>query len=56
MNLIKNALKFTKQGVIKVKALYKRHPEQMLEVSVTDTGLGIAAQDMASLFNRFGKL
>ena len=30
MNLIKNALKFTNQGVIKVKAQYKEHPSQML--------------------------
>ena len=57
MNLVKNALKFTKRlGVIQVKAWYEKLPKQMLCVEVSDTGLGIAAQDMASLFNRFGKL
>ena len=53
---MKNALKFTSRGVIEVKAWYTKHPKQMLFVEVTDTGLGIAPHDMASLFNRFGKL
>ena len=30
MNLIKNAIKFTNQGVIKVKAHYEELPSQML--------------------------
>ena len=30
INLIKNAIKFTNQGVIKVKAKYKENPTQML--------------------------
>ena len=57
MNLIKNALKFTKQGTIVIKAEYielVNSPE--LKVQITDTGLGIAEGDMNKLFTRFGKL
>lgn len=56
MNLIKNAMKFTPEGKIQVYAKYNELPESMLTVNITDTGVGIAAEDMASLFTRFGKL
>ena len=57
MNLIKNALKFTTEGTIKVKAVYDDCSESpTLAIEVIDTGLGIAAEDMKQLFTRFGKL
>ena len=56
INLIKNALKFTPKGSIEVKTSYHPLENQMLKVQVIDTGVGIAAEDMAALFTRFGKL
>ena len=41
MNLVKNALKFTKSGKIEIKASYRREPENLLVVHVKDTGKGI---------------
>ena len=54
--MIKNAIKFTKQGSIKIKASYQSKPDSMLIVKVKDTGVGIAAEDLNTLFTRFGKL
>ena len=54
-NLIKNALKFTKNGRIEVVADYET-TEGMLKVKVIDTGVGIDADDIPILFSRFGKL
>ena len=56
MNLMKNAMKFTTNGYIKIRARYEGHPSQMLVVEVIDTGSGIAPEDMDTLFSRFGKL
>ena len=55
INLIKNALKFTKNGQIKIKALYRTAKSELI-VSVEDTGVGIAPEDIPKLFTRFGKL
>ena len=51
-NLIDNALRYTPAGRIEVK-LAKRGG--MVRLSVADTGVGIAAKDMASLFTQGGK-
>ena len=56
MNLVKNALKFTFDGNIEIKACYKFAPHNELIVHVKDSGKGIAAEDFPKLFNRFGKL
>ena len=55
INLVKNSFKFTEKGYILIKAGYN-YKEQCLHVSVSDTGVGIAARDMPKLFSRFGKL
>eukprot|EP00347_Sterkiella_histriomuscorum_P013549 403364289 len=55
LNLLQNSLKFTFQGYIKVIANYDE-AEQMLLVSVQDTGIGIKQEDRAKLFQLFGKL
>ena len=56
INLVKNSLKFCEHGdLIKIKVDYD-YERQMLQASVKDTGVGIAAEDMAKLFTRFGKL
>ena len=49
LNLIKNALKFTRSGSINVALAYDID-NQMLVGHVRDTGVGIAKQDQAKLF------
>ena len=56
INLVKNALKFTKAGQIHIKACYRYEPENLLVLHVEDTGVGIMSQDFPKLFSRFGKL
>ena len=56
INLVKNSLKFCERGdLIKIKVDYN-FDFKMLLVSVKDTGVGIAREDMPKLFTRFGKL
>ena len=55
INLVKNAIKFTKIGKIEIKACYD-YEKSLLIIHVRDTGIGIAAKDMPALFTRFGKL
>jgi PAS domain S-box-containing protein len=56
MNLVSNAIKFTESGevVIKVETEFSTNAE-MVEVhcSVSDTGIGIAADQQAKIFDRF---
>jgi len=49
-NLISNALKFTEMGEIRVVA--KRLPDG-LSITVSDTGVGIPANRLATLFDKF---
>lgn len=59
INLIRNAIKFTKQGFVAISASYFQHKslkENYLHIQVRDTGTGIAAEDIPKLFTRFGKL
>ena len=55
INLVKNALKFTRRGSIEILTSYD-DDQQMLNVQVNDTGSGIAPEDISKLFSRFGKL
>jgi signal transduction histidine kinase len=54
INLISNAVKFTPSGTITCAA---RHgsPGDTVIVSVTDTGVGIAPEDHARVFEQFGQ-
>ena len=56
MNLVRNALKFTSSGSVKIKVCYRPEPENLLVIHVKDTGAGIAREDFDKLFTRFGKL
>ena len=49
INLVSNAIKFTKSGQIEIKAAYHTH-DNLLIVHVRDTGQGIAEKDMSKLF------
>lgn len=54
-NLISNALKFTERGEIRVSATLS--PEDRTVVfAVADTGMGIAPEDQARIFQEFGQL
>lgn len=54
-NLISNALKFTTNGTVTLRAnsTLDQHGQSTLEFSVIDTGVGIHAEDQAHVFDRF---
>jgi signal transduction histidine kinase len=55
LNLLSNSLKFTHQGGITIAA--RRQPkERVLTLSVSDTGIGIAAADQDKIFEDFRQL
>ena len=54
VNLMTNAIKFTKEGCVVLKVSQNRHDYGInLNVSVTDTGIGITEEDQEKLFNSF---
>jgi PAS domain S-box-containing protein len=57
VNLVSNAVKFTEQGTIAVSAEPTERSEGQygLSVSVTDTGIGIAPDAQAHIFNAFSQ-
>ncbi len=50
LNLVGNAIKFTDQGSVEVRA---RQVGDRFELSVVDTGFGIAPEDQAKIFEEF---
>lgn len=54
-NIIENALKFTEEGavVVSAKILSDAHT---LEVTVTDTGIGIAEENLVAIFEMFHQI
>jgi signal transduction histidine kinase len=54
--LLSNAVKFTSQGLIAITAECEDVEREMLVISVSDTGVGIAADDMPKLFKAFTQL
>ena len=52
-NLISNAIKFTEKGKINVCVQVLKNENSLLEFSVTDTGIGISADSLNTIFNRF---
>ena len=51
INLVSNAVKFTNQGRITVTGTIL--PDERIEISVADTGIGIKEESMDKLFNPF---
>jgi signal transduction histidine kinase/ActR/RegA family two-component response regulator len=53
-NFISNALKFTEQGYVRVSA--RRGPDETVIFSVEDTGIGIAPENQARVFQEFSQI
>lgn len=53
LNLISNAFKYSNDGTIEVTV--KQHDDKII-VSVTDTGIGIAADHLDKIFDRFHRI
>lgn len=58
LNLLSNALKYTKSGMIRleIKLLEQTEESIWVKVSVTDTGIGIKEEDMEKLFLSFERI
>ena len=54
LNLLQNGVKFTERGEVALAA--ERLPEDRVRLRVTDTGVGIRPEDLASLFQPFKQL
>jgi PAS domain S-box-containing protein len=57
-NLIGNAVKFTKNGdvVVRVECLSRGEEQSLMRVAVTDTGIGIPADKLGALFEKFSQV
>jgi len=53
-NIISNALKFTERGHVRVSA--REGADDTLVFTVTDTGIGIAAEDLERVFEEFAQI
>jgi signal transduction histidine kinase/CheY-like chemotaxis protein len=56
INLISNALKFTPAGGSVHVAVYYSEETQAAQIAVQDTGIGIAAEDQAIIFDEFAQV
>src|SRR4029077_1587734 len=53
LNLLSNACKFTKEGEIKLNARRMVDGRDVIELSVSDTGIGMTPEQQAKLFEEF---
>lgn len=55
VNLVSNALKFTREGEVKVQVTVLEYDKNKvnLKITVSDTGIGIPQEALATLFNAF---
>jgi PAS domain S-box-containing protein len=55
VNLVGNAIKFTDSGGVRLTVRWLRHPiaRSQMQFEVTDSGIGIAEEDMEDLFEPF---
>jgi signal transduction histidine kinase len=54
LNLLSNACKFTKDGEVKLRAS-RVNGRDWVELSVSDTGIGMTAEQLAKLFEEFSQ-
>jgi signal transduction histidine kinase len=55
LNLLSNACKFTKDGEVKLRASGVSNGRQWIELAVSDTGIGMTAEQQAKLFEEFSQ-
>jgi signal transduction histidine kinase len=55
-NFISNALKFTPAGEVRVAARLRPEDDALLELSVRDTGIGIAPEHLELIFEEFAQI
>jgi len=54
LNLLSNAAKFTKNGIITLTiSSFEKNGEEWLDFTTTDTGVGIAENHLTKLFEKF---
>lgn len=58
LELVTNALRFTQEGTIDVEAKLKKHETQqdVIEIKVRDTGIGISKDKQEEIFTQFTRL
>jgi PAS domain S-box-containing protein len=58
LNLVSNAVKFTNEGEVLVEVIIERGDmgEELLHIAVRDTGIGIPADRLDRLFQRFSQI
>lgn len=58
LNLLNNAVKFTREGhvVVSVKMIGDQEQPEVIQISVVDTGIGIAPDKLDRLFKRFSQV
>lgn len=55
INLLENAIKFTSQGQVVLRVFLSSNNQQQLNFEVTDTGKGIASEEISNLFEPFAQ-
>ena len=55
LNLLSNACKFTKAGEVKLAARKVSNGSNFVEFAVSDTGIGMTAEQQAKLFEEFSQ-
>ncbi len=55
LNLLSNACKFTKAGEVKLAARSVSNGSNFVEFAVSDTGIGMTAEQQAKLFEEFSQ-
>jgi signal transduction histidine kinase len=55
LNLLSNACKFTKAGEVRLAARKVRNGSSVVEFAVSDTGIGMTAEQQAKLFEEFSQ-
>lgn len=55
LNLVNNAIKFTEKGTVelRVRLIKKTTNHNVIQIQVTDTGIGISREDMEVITNKF---
>lgn len=56
LNLTNNAIKFTEKGEVRLELIERQGEQHWVEFQISDTGLGIQAEDQARLFRAFERV